>query len=91
MADPAIFDIPIEKWTKVATSVKRGNILPLKNISSGGYVQTIRDTGNPTPTDGDYTEAKDFDFAGGIISSAVAIDVYVSVTGDVPGEVRVDL
>lgn len=91
MADPAIFDIPIEVWTKIATSVKRGNILPLKNLSSGGYVQTIRDTGNAAPTNGDYTEAKDFDFSGGIISSSIAIDVYVSVTGEVAGKVRVDL
>jgi hypothetical protein len=90
MADPVLVDIPVNKWTKVASSVVTGTILPLK--SDAHYVYTLRDAGGGSPTDGVYLEAKEFDYAGEEISSSVPIDVYMSVArGSAAGKVRVDL
>lgn len=90
MANPVIISIPAAVWTKVATSVLTGAILPTKRDAH--YVYTIRDTGDPAPTNGDYTEAKELEYEGEKISASAPIDVYLSVSsGSVDGEVRVDL
>jgi hypothetical protein len=90
MANPVIVPIPVSVWTKVATGVVTGSVLPLKNGAK--YVYTIRDTTQAAPTDADYSEAKEMAWEGERISSSVAIDVYVSVSaGSVAGRVRVDL
>jgi hypothetical protein len=90
MANPDIITIPVSVWTKVATDVVTGSILPLEN--GPNYVYTIRDTGEDAPDDGDYSEAKGIPWEGERISSSVGIDVYLSVSeGSEAGEVRVDL
>lgn len=90
MANPVIVPIPVSVWTKVATGVVTGSILPLKNGPK--YVYTIRNTTVTAPVDGVYTEAKGVAFEGERISSSVAIDVYLSVSaGSEAGSVRVDL
>jgi hypothetical protein len=90
MANPVMKDIPANVWTKVATAVVTGAILPVK--SGVHYVYTYRDTGLAQPVDDDYTEAKEFDYEGEAISSSVPIDVYMSVArGSAAGKVRVDL
>jgi hypothetical protein len=91
MANPVIKEIPINVWTKVATNVKEGAILPLKRISSGGYLQTTRVTGGDAPTDGDEEEGKNIPWDGASIKTKLAIDVYITVTGEIPGRIRVDL
>jgi hypothetical protein len=90
MADPVLVDIPVAVWTKVATGVVTGAVLPVTNGPQ--YVYTLRDTTNPQPTNGDYTEAKALPWSGKEISASAPIDVYVSVSaGSDPGKVRVDL
>ena len=54
-------------------------------------MQTTRATGGSAPTNGDLSEGKLIPFEGSIISSSSSIDVYVAVSGDVAGSVRVDL
>jgi hypothetical protein len=90
MADPVLIEIPVGVWTKVATGVVTGTVLPVLNGPQ--YVYTLRDTGNAPPSAGDYTEAKRLPWEGKEISASAPIDVYVSVSaGSDPGKVRVDL
>jgi hypothetical protein len=90
MADPVLIEIPVRVWTKVATGVVPGTVLPVLNGPQ--YVYTLRDTGNAPPSAGDYTEAKRLPWEGKEISASAPIDVYVSVSaGSDPGKVRVDL
>lgn len=90
MADPVLKTIPVSVWTKVATNVTTGGVLPTKN--GPAYVYTYRDTGNTPPAAADYTEAKELPWEGKSISASAGIDVYVSVSeGSEAGEVRVDL
>jgi len=89
MADPVVTAIPLSTWVKVATNVTTGSILPLDK--SALYLQTIRATGNPAPTNGDYSDAKELDYEGAIIQASAAIDVYVAVYGSQAGSVRADL
>jgi len=90
MANPVVFTIPVSTWVKVATAVFVGNILPIE--ADGKYLYTYRMTGGAAPTNGDYSDAKELAYEGGIIQSSAAIDVYVAVTDATDdGHVRVDL
>lgn len=91
MVNPTIIPIPINVWTKVATNVKEGAVLPLTRIASGGYLQTTRVSGDQAPTDGDESEGKTIPWDGASVKTKLAIDVYITVTGEKPGRVRVDL
>lgn len=88
-ANPALFTCPINTWVKVATNITVGTIYRILD-SPGNYVQTIRVTTDPAPTDN--SEAAQM-FIGGNqadISSDTGIDVYVMALGRA-GKVRVDL
>jgi hypothetical protein len=89
MADPVLIDIPVGQWIKVATNVITGAVLP--RISNTLYLQTIRDTGNAAPVDGDLSEGKELPYCGATIADVTPRDVYIAVKGSNPGQVRVDL
>lgn len=89
MANPVIYTIPVGQWVKVASNVTTGNILPTRKEAR--YVQTLRVTGDPAPTNGSYTDAKELSYDGAVVNSSGAIDVYVAVTGLKAGQIRSDL
>lgn len=92
MANPVVTAIPIDTWVKIATGVVAGAVYPLKSLPSGGdYFQTYRVTTDPAPTNGDLSEAKAVPWEGQDINADSAIDVYIAVSGDIAGSVRVDL
>lgn len=92
MANPVITPIPVGQWVKVISAATAGSIWPVKNLSSDGwYVSTLRDAAGPAPTNGVLTEAKELPWSGTILSSSISRDVYVAVTGQTAGSVRVDL
>ena len=88
MANPVVIPIIKNEWSKVATAARVGAVIPLKQGAT--YLQTIRVTGDPAPTNGDFSDAKEFAFSGAVISNSFDIDVYISTVGG-DGEVRVDL
>lgn len=92
MANPVITTIPVGQWIKVINASTTGAIWPLKNLSGdGSYVSTLRDAAGAAPTNGVLTEAKELPWSGTILSSSISRDVYVAVTGQTAGSVRVDL
>ncbi len=90
MSNPVLIDCPAETWTKVATGVLTGNIYRVKT-NPRVYLQTVRDTGEPAPTNlsegvpmfKDYPNREE-------VSSNVAIDIYIYPRNKA-GKVRVDL
>lgn len=89
--NPAIIACPADTWVKVATNVLVGTIYRRTAIP-GVYLQTIRVTGDPAPTD-DTDAVLLFNSSGcgeSAISSDSAVDVYVKAVRNA-GEVRVDL
>jgi len=90
MANPVVIECPVDVWTKIATSVMTGGIHKLL-FTSGKYLQTYRETGDPAPTDNeDAAELFETDSTFEAISSAIFIDVYVKPVS-AAGKVRVDL
>lgn len=86
MANPTVISVPENTWVKVASAVNTGVVLPL--ISGVFYFQTVRVPAGAAPTNGDYSDAKEFRFDGAIISNSDPIDVYISCKGG-DGGVRV--
>ena len=86
MADPLAVVCLEGVWTRVALSVKDGNVA-LKNDHIK-YLQTYRETGEDAPSD--LSDAMPVRGDGSPIASNTAIDVYIyAQTGD--GEVIVSV
>jgi hypothetical protein len=90
MANPLLITIPINVWTKVATGVNTAKIYPL-TFGSGTYMQTVRDTTDPAPTNGDLSEAVQLDVTDYDLTYTASVDLYIAITGAIAGKVRVDL
>lgn len=87
MPNPINVTCLADVWTKVATGVTNA-IIKKMNVRPNVYLETYRVTLDPAPADN--TGANPIDASGElIVSSAVAIDVYIQPVG-VAGEVRVD-
>ena len=90
-ANPAIIACPADTWVLVATGVLVGTIYRRSAIPRL-YLQTIRISGDPAPTD-DSDAAELFIASGNnesSISSDAIVDIYVKAVR-VAGEIRVDL
>lgn len=89
MVDPVLINIPVGQWVKVATDVTSGMIYPID--TDPVYSQTYRDTGGAAPANGDLSEAVNLPLEGARIRSGAGVDVYIAVTSNDAGSVRVDL
>lgn len=87
--DPQVFDCPVDTWVKIATSVIAGAIHRLSSRPHS-YLQTIRVTANPAPTDNSDAALIFDESTQAFISSDSAVDIYIKAVG-VAGKVRADL
>lgn len=89
MANPTITLVPAGAWLKVATAVVSGFVHIVKKDVM--YLQTYRETGDPTPIVDDPTLGADMLTPGAPISALFPIDVYIFVVGSKPGRIKVDV